>query len=653
VKQNTKYTLLLLLAALFFIVVAAVRNYVVDIAELSNSVTQSNSILFIILVNFNIIAVMFLIFLVIKNIVKLFLDRKNKILGSQLRTRLVVAFIGLSLVPTILLFSVSSKIVTSAFNIWFSPQVTQTVDGALGVARLYFSQLESNLYSQSLNLARDVSEYTTYANKTNSPELLEAYLKRKVEDYSLTELAIVNASGQTVLRVTANKDTAENRTVTRPNLFSVSSALKGEPSVKIEQSLNGEFIRGYAQIVAPNLNKTLATTSKSHFQPFSSSNNDSKKLSQQTDNLIDGSQSDPVFCLVATKWIDRELTQLLTKVVESYEDFTEQSMYRGPLYSSYVLTLVIVTLIIIFAAIWVGFYLSKTLVTPIQTVAAGTVEIAKGNLDYRIPEMGDDELSILVTSFNKMTADLKHTTTELVDAEKRAAWQEVAKRFAHEIKNPLTPIQLSAQRIQRRADLISDEKTKNIMLECADTIIGQVSTLKILVQEFSRFARLPKNRPIPLDLHEVLLDVYSTFSSTNQDISFELDLEEEMPILSIDKVQMKQAFMNIFDNAVTAIHARFKNELEDGKPTKGGVVETRTRYDKFLGLVTVFISDDGVGIPEESKPKLFQPYFSTKKGGTGLGLAIVSSIIADHKGHIKVKDNSPTGTVFIIELDAK
>ena len=229
--------------------------------------------------------------------------------------------------------------------------------------------------------------------------------------------------------------------------------------------------------------------------------------------------------------------------------------------------------------------------------------------------------------------------THIQKAQRAAAWREVARRIAHEIKNPLTPIQLSAQRLRKRYKnrFASDGK---VFDECTKVIINQTEEIKNLVNEFAKFARMPASNPLPNDLNKVVRESVSLFKESQKNISFKLTERNKIPVFDLDKDQMQRAIVNILDNAVDAIEDK-------------GNINIETTYDKILQTARVEIADTGCGIPQEEKSKLFEPYFSTKKSGTGLGLSIVSTIISDHNGYIRVRDNYPKGTRFIIELPVK
>lgn len=228
--------------------------------------------------------------------------------------------------------------------------------------------------------------------------------------------------------------------------------------------------------------------------------------------------------------------------------------------------------------------------------------------------------------------------TELITAQKTAAWREVARRIAHEIRNPLTPIQLSAQRIARRyRRAAGDEGQFNVIEEGTQTILQEVDTLKGLVSEFSRYARMPPASLVPANLHEIVENGLLGYASMHKGITVERDFARQMPTIDADLDQLKRVFTNLFDNAVAAMEGE-------------GTLRVSTSYDHGLQTARIEVADTGPGIKPEDKDRLFLPYFSRKRGGTGLGLAIVHQIVADHSGYVRVSDNQPRGTVMTIEL---
>jgi two-component system nitrogen regulation sensor histidine kinase NtrY len=226
--------------------------------------------------------------------------------------------------------------------------------------------------------------------------------------------------------------------------------------------------------------------------------------------------------------------------------------------------------------------------------------------------------------------------TPLIRAQKVAAWREVARRLAHEIKNPLTPIQLSAERMRRHLSS-APEPTKALVEECTGTIVTEVESLKALVDEFSQFARMPAPRATSTDLHDLLTDVVSLYQGIFTNIGIRPCFAASLPKVSVDPEQIRRVMINLVDNAIEAMEQR-------------GTIEIETQHDPSNNLVRIIVADDGPGIPESERDKLFLPYYSTKRRGSGLGLAIVRRIVAEHGGSIDVTDNTPRGTRFAVEL---
>jgi two-component system nitrogen regulation sensor histidine kinase NtrY len=218
-------------------------------------------------------------------------------------------------------------------------------------------------------------------------------------------------------------------------------------------------------------------------------------------------------------------------------------------------------------------------------------------------------------------------------------WREVAKRIAHEIKNPLTPIQISSQRILKSLEL-PDDKFRKIVEDSLNIILQELDSIKNLAEEFGNFARLPEFKFGKGDINQIIEKLLTVYTSIYTQIDFNVNLDIEMPMLvRMDLDQMKRIFVNIIDNAIQSMQEK-------------GAIEITTSYNKETQFVRVEIADNGPGISDEDKHKLFIPYFSKRSSGTGLGLAIAHNIIDEHNGIISVEDNQPHGARFIIELPA-
>ena len=224
--------------------------------------------------------------------------------------------------------------------------------------------------------------------------------------------------------------------------------------------------------------------------------------------------------------------------------------------------------------------------------------------------------------------------TDLEKAQRMAAWREVARRIAHEVKNPLTPITLSAQRLKRKYSAQLDEP---VFDECTQMIIDHVDLIRNLVNEFSAFARFPAASLKPASLPPIIEETVALYRQGHHHIEFRLEISDTIPILNLDRQQIKQAIINLLDNAIGAVR-------------ENGIITIQLTHDPILNKVRIEVADNGIGISDEDKTRLFEPYFSTKRAGMGLGLTIVSTIIADHHGMISVQDNRPQGAKFVVEL---
>jgi two-component system, NtrC family, nitrogen regulation sensor histidine kinase NtrY len=231
--------------------------------------------------------------------------------------------------------------------------------------------------------------------------------------------------------------------------------------------------------------------------------------------------------------------------------------------------------------------------------------------------------------------------SDLAKAQKQAAWREVARRIAHEIKNPLTPIALSAERIRRHLDRPNpgEPASLNIVRSCAETIAGAVETVRGLVDEFSTLARFPVAQPHPANINEIVENALNMFSGRLEGIVFHKSLATDLPKVMADNDAIKRAVANLVDNAAEALEDSMVREIE-----------ITTALVASRDAVEISVADTGHGVTRDVKEKLFLPYFSTKKRGTGLGLAIVSRVVEDHHGSIRVEENHPVGTRFILEL---
>jgi two-component system nitrogen regulation sensor histidine kinase NtrY len=707
----------LIIIGIISILILVLFTIEIKFPKVWGKIPVANNIIIFSLININIILILLLIFLVIRNLVKLIFERKRKVLGAKLRTKLVVAFISLSLVPTILLFLVAVGFITNSVEHWFSAQVEQSLQGSLEVAQTYYRDFANDTVSAAQQVSKSLfKQGITRGSREIS--LLREQLEAKRQEYYLSALSIFLKGGGNPIRVEdpALKDVS----LRLPNDL-LEAGFSGKEVSRILSVGEGETITGVVPIF---------------------------------DSLERG---EVVGIVVASHFIPKSLTAKMREISQAFVEYKQLKILKRPIKFSYMMALLMVTLLIVFSATWFGFHLAKDITVPIKDLAEATDRIASGDLNFRIQMKATDEIGMLVQSFNQMTGDLQVSRseleqrkkymeivlknvaagvisidekgnvttintsaeqmleikgetvleknfsavlpkefvgqverllnelkssrkdsierqvlvhlegkslsllinlttlrdeegkplgvvavfddlTQLIKAQRMAAWREVARRIAHEIKNPLTPIQLSAQRLRKRyLERLQPDGT--VFDECTRTIVKQVEELKGMVNEFSSFARMPACQPTPNYLNEIIQETLILFQGIQKQVHFDF-IPTELPVINIDRDQMKRVMINLIKNSLAAIE-------------NGGEIRIQTSYDPKLQTVRLEVSDNGCGIPDEDKGRLFEPYFSTKKSGTGLGLTIVNAIISDHNGYIRVRDNKPKGTTFIIELPVR
>ena len=698
--------------------------------QFGTDIPISNTILMFILLNINLLLLILLIFLVFRNLVKLLYDRRRRSIGANLRTRLVITFVALTLLPTTVLFVFSINFISASLEFWFNAPVEKALQGSLHIGQGSYARLVSD----NRDLLRRIAEQllSTGVLSPNDPQMLQDYLQDLQAQHDLAALEFYTPEFRRIALV--QSPALQDRTL-RPigsDLLRTSTGPESVQSTK-EALASGELIRAFVKL-----------------------------------SSAEGFRKAPGYIGLA-KGVPPSLTGDLRAISKNIEEFHQIKLLKKPIQTTYYMYWSIVALLVMFCAIWFGFYLAKSMTIPLMELADGTRRVANGDLTVHLDLTAGDEIGVLVDSFNKMTRDLRLSReqlelsaemlrqrnteiearrrymeivlknisagvisldatgviltmntsaekmlsldadkiinrrfeallpmplldnaqavwqeiqsatgrtverplrlniqgrsrsflvslaalqdesrrpigvvmvfddlTELEKAQRMAAWREVARRIAHEVKNPLTPISLSAQRLKRKyGQQIGDA----VFEECTRMIIDHVELIRNLVNAFSDFARFPSANPQPCDLAPIIEETVALYKEGHERIRFSLQIEGELPIplLSLDRQQIKQAMINLVDNAITALRGR-------------GQVEIRLRYRQADAKVQIIVSDNGPGISDEDKSRLFEPDFSTKKAGMGLGLTIVNTIVAEHDGTIRVEDNQPHGARFSITL---
>ncbi len=706
--------------------------------------TPAEALLFYALSALNFLAFITVLFVLMRHVLKLIQERRAGRLGSKFKARLVSYAIGLSLLPTLLLFFFAFGLLNRSVDRWFADPASQIVDNAKEIEESYFRKEESEV----ARIARAVARSALLGHQSKLDRaVFDEILRLEMTQHSLALARISDQSGQ----------------------FTVQSE---------NASLTHEMIAAF---------KTAEQKVREGPEPFT------------TRIRIEG--SDRIYVIAAVRMTDAEqnsrsvvvarefpaeLTRLAASIDEQHANFHNLLGKIKGIKTTYILLLGAVTLLLIFSASWLALYVARSITVPIQALAEATQKVASGDFTHRVHAPAEDEIVALVNSFNLMAAqldenrlsleraasDLRLTNqalddrrlyietileslstgvismdenagiatinraatgmlglkarpetrspitqvvrgvqgesllsllrrarrseiaqseielhrpdgsslqtattaialrnsegaisgwviviedlTDLIQAERAAAWGEVARRMAHEIKNPLTPIQLSAERIMRsyNREMIARGETRfeRVLTEGTSTIVREVSALQRMVEEFSRFARLPEARPVAASLNDVLRDAIRLYNERHDGIEMECRLADDLPLLLIDAEQIKRVMVNLIDNAIESLISDHGNGATSMTQKK---ISIETRYLKENETVRLTVSDTGHGIRPADRDKLFLPKFSTRNRGTGLGLAIVSHIIADHRGRIWFEDNTPCGALFIVELPAE
>jgi two-component system nitrogen regulation sensor histidine kinase NtrY len=631
---------------IFIILVVALLTFVeTRTIRFGADIPVSNAILMFILININLLLLILLIFLVFRNLVKLLYDRRRKVMGAKLRTRLVVAFIVLTIVPTVVLFFFSINFITTSIEFWFNVPVEQALENSLRVGSRVYERVEDNNQFFLERIAYQIK--TKNLLNPKKEKALSQYVKVVQREFNLDGVEIYAANTQ---RLSASL---------APELGNEDVGLVSAENLQKELSENG--VRSITQeIPYGELIKTISSI------PYN-------QKASEAEGFV-----------VISVLIPPDLYENMASISEGYEEYQQIKLYKKPVQITYFISLSIVALLVLFCAIWFGFYLAKTISIPIKDLAEGTRRVAEGELSFTIGTVADDEIGSLVNSFNKMTKDLRSSReqlelsarklrdqnieieerrqymefvlksvsagvvtleangmistinksaekmlgvkaeevlnksfntmltvqnkdladeimgnlslardasiievplkliiegrprsflitvsalrddtgqhmgivmvfddlTELEKGQRMAAWREVARRIAHEVKNPLTPITLSAQRLKRK---YSKQLGEPVFEECTQTIIDHVDLIRNLVNEFSSFARFPSANPKPCELVPTIEETIALYREGHPTIKFQVQNMGDIPPLNLDRQQMKQAMINLIDNAIGAI----------------------------------------------------------------------------------------------------
>ena len=664
-----------------------------------------------------------LTFVLARNLLKLFAERRLGVLGSKFRTRLVVGGLLLSFLPVIMMFFFTYGLMNRSLERWFSRPVEEVREDTAAVASLVSKYAAQNARAEAESIA-------------TLPE---------------TQRAFAGHSFSTVINEFRRHET------TLQGGFAI-ALQQGNAEASLNAPASWPLIK--AKIPLDRLTSDVVV-------PFKWEN---------TDYILGGAAVNDGGLILVGMPLPQKFSDTVKQLDASQKRYQELYRQRRLVRRTYMELLLLLTVLVLFSTTWLALYLAKLVTRPVVALAEATQEISRGRLDYRVEVTAADEIGDLVRSFNRMAeemetsrhqiesssrelsaanieleqrrrhietilesiptgvlsldanrrithvnhalirmfnlsgsdsanlivigaalrdvfpqeiledlepllrrADRMGTTTtqlevalhrshfnaaltvamlqhegqrlgyvlvfedlsDLLKAQKQTAWREVARRVAHEIKNPLTPIALSAERIRRHLERGSppDEASLKVLHSCAETIGGAVETLRTLVDEFSTLARFPTAKPAPANINSIVENTLAMFNGRLDGIHVQTFLSPDLPKVMADGEAIKRALANLVDNAAEAMQDALVRDIQ----ISTALVASRD-------AVEITVADTGHGVTQELKERLFLPYFSTKKRGTGLGLAIVSRIIEDHRGSIRVEENKPVGTRFVVEL---
>ena len=675
-------------------------------------------VIVVLLFNIDVVLAVLLLYVLLRSVVKIYWNRTGSGFGSGFRARLIGSFLLMVMIPSFLLFVVASGFLNTSVQRWFTFPVSASLRASSSVSRAYDREVRLDVLRTARSLAMGAGGWPGGRGRSLAAFLSDT--RRRLALSGLELYRVREAKGGLPVRLARSLDI--NVRLLDPPGPSLFSGLPPEGTVAVQKSGVGTLVRALVPV-------TLARN---------------------------GSPEPAV--LVVDHLVPERFSRTLAGLSRAYTDYRELRQFRNPIRQSYLLVFFMITIMIIFGAVWFGLYLARRITRPLLALEKATEEVARGNLSVRVPLTGEEEFGVLVESFNQMTSDLALSTetlqqtnfelshrreymekvlehigtgvfslnrdkivttfnrsaeeilaiprsfvlgrplgevlhpafhafdhwidrvvpsgelhveeevtvdsggslqtyrmrynrfedpgagavvvfddvTTLQNAQKALAWREVAQRIAHEIKNPLTPIQLAAERLRRKfSDRAPD--LPQVFEESIRTIVSEVAGIKHLVDEFSTYARLPESRPVRASLEPVLLESVVLYRSAHREVVFEVEIEPGLPDLLIDPKAIRRVFSNLFENAIEAMGGR-------------GRIGIRVFADRARSHLRVEVADDGPGVPPEMADRIFLPYFSTREKGSGLGLAIVSRIVSEHRGGVFHAPGEHGGSVFTLDL---
>jgi two-component system nitrogen regulation sensor histidine kinase NtrY len=673
----------LLTAFLALMILSVGAFYLLQRTQEASPEELTNRLLLFVLWYLDISLILILTFILVRGLIRLFVERRSGVLGSRFRTKLVLTYVGLTFVPVIFIFLIATNLLQRSIDQWFSSPVEDTLRSGAAVTVQVRELVEQRLERQAAVAASELGEDADPSRLPHLQTVMGADLIALFEGPRLLE-AVTDPR-----RIPASVPSLRWESLPRAG-------------VRADRLRGGLLVRAWRPV---GTGETV---------------------------------------VVIGAMLPRELLFHLDQAIAADATFQEMKVERGTVTATTVLVFLAVTLLLLFATVWVGLYLSRRFTEPLLAVAAATQRVAEGNELEEVAIAASDEVAVLVHSFNAMVRRVRATEaeilasnqelqtllatvptgvlsvdaasadfrpnpaaarilgrsewagrwlpladlnrpglstlyerlrpdetkdarweidieaagtvrhleatlkplpgggcvvaiddlTQLIQAQRQAAWSEVAQRIAHEIKNPLTPIRLAAERMQRWSDRL-DGDVRDIMTSGCEAIVAQVTGLKELVDAFRLYARMPGVEPRPSSINQIVREVGSLYHELRDSIEVHLHFPPTEILAAVDAVLLRQALVNLLDNAVDAMSG-------------AGTIDVSVEADGFDVILEV--ADTGVGLPTDDATTLLQPFFSTKGRGSGMGLALVHRIVADHGGSLELENREPRGAVVRIVL---
>ncbi|UCF99853.1 MAG: HAMP domain-containing protein [Spirochaetaceae bacterium] len=582
-QSSTTSVGLLVLVLIFILLIALIVVFSQQILiNLAGVDVQANILAYVVAIAFPLI----LLGLIVFQIVRLIRERTSHKPGSRLKTRLLMFFVLIALLSSIPQALLSVNFVNSAINFWLEARLGEALRGGLSISLEYYRDTVENL--RGFNRSPLLSSILEDLNR--NPERL--WRNVRTVNSEVQFIQVFAADGSEVL-------------------------FRGEPQGRL-RSL-GIFNEQTGDLPKEDREDASILRNASVFE-------------------LNGRE----YAVVVGRLMPEDFDDKARRLTESLEIFNQLNRYKRLFRLVLIFFYFFFSFPIFLLSILVSFLLTEEIIRPIVNLEEATRRVAEGDFSFRILSRSADELSHLVGSFNRMVSELSHSREKLRQSEKISAWQEIAQRLAHEIKNPLTPIKLSAQRILRKYSADPEAgagEFQNVLKASVSSIVREVDNLNELLVEFREFARLPMPRLQSIPLGELVEEVVAMYRNLSASVAIDCSHVSEDSVVRADPGQIKQVIANLIRNAIQAM-------------PRGGEVSIRSAVvnKENRRFCRIWIKDSGEGIPEEIRNRVFEPYFTSKREGAGLGLAIVERIVFDHDGSIWFETQEGVGTTFIIDL---